>query len=312
MLLNNQHIEVIIFCDSHFLFLCQLIPWVRLRTLPICGDSNIFRPLEILCLCLSRVFVSSECLCHYPSGLKCQDLPVSCALKYKVIERGAGIIENQGVNEEKEGAPSLSMAPPSGVVFLPKANSGFIAVRKVCFHHFGLQRTWLVVAQMFISWIYCCLWLFYFGDSPSFSHSLKQSWKLSCWFRILLSVLPVGPTHKEFSFSCCICGWLPTPAFHSFSFTFRLVKIYLYCICALCVLDTVVIWQFYVFAALRGMWDLSAPTRHGTVPSEVEAQSANHWAARELPLLISVTGYQEVCLIDENVGSEGSQNTLGL
>ena len=76
--------------------------------------KNIFRPLQSLCLCLSRVFVSSECLCHYPSGIKCQDLPFSCAHKYKIIERG--IIENQAVSGEKEGAPPR--ATPSGACVL--------------------------------------------------------------------------------------------------------------------------------------------------------------------------------------------------
>lgn len=98
--------------------------------------------------------MSSECLCHYPSGIKCQDLPFSCAHKYKIIERGAGIIDNQGVNREKEGAPHGLGLRLQGLVFLPRTNTGFIVVRKVCVHHFGLQRTWLVVVRMFITWMY--------------------------------------------------------------------------------------------------------------------------------------------------------------
>ena len=40
---------------------------------------------------------------------------------------------------------------------------------------------------------------------------------------------------------------------------------------------------FYFLAMLRGMWDLSSPTRDRTCALALEAWSLNHWTAREVP-----------------------------
>ena len=40
---------------------------------------------------------------------------------------------------------------------------------------------------------------------------------------------------------------------------------------------------FSFMAAPQDMWDLSSPTRNQTQPPAVEAQSLNHWTAREVP-----------------------------
>ena len=46
---------------------------------------------------------------------------------------------------------------------------------------------------------------------------------------------------------------------------------------------------FYILATLCGMWDLSSLTL-GIEPTApvVEVQSHNHWAAREVPILIFI------------------------
>ena len=56
--------------------------------------------------------------------------------------------------------------------------------------------------------------------SPTALSSLESSPAGSGFFRVFCWL--ALPT--QFSFSCCIGGWLPTPAFHSFPFAFRLVK----------------------------------------------------------------------------------------
>ena len=48
---------------------------------------------------------------------------------------------------------------------------------------------------------------------------------------------------------------------------------------------TVCIISTSFLAVLRGMWDLSSPTRDQIkpMPTAVEAWSLNHWTAREVP-----------------------------
>ena len=45
------------------------------------------------------------------------------------------------------------------------------------------------------------------------------------------------------------------------------------------------IYVFFPLAAPCSMWDLSSLTGTKTVIPEVEAQSPNHWTAREFPVL---------------------------
>ena len=42
-----------------------------------------------------------------------------------------------------------------------------------------------------------------------------------------------------------------------------------------------ILFFFFFLAVLHGLRDLSSSTRDGTVPPAVEAQSPNHWTARE-------------------------------
>lgn len=118
--------------------------------------------------------MSSECLCHYPSGIKCQDLPFSCAHKYKIIERGAGTIENQAVSGEKEAAPPR--ATPSGACVLTQNKHWLSCAQESLFSPFwppkNLAGSCSDVYYMDIHTVSGC---FIFADSPSFSHSLKQS-----------------------------------------------------------------------------------------------------------------------------------------
>ena len=144
--------------------------------------------------------------------------------------------------------------------------------------------------------------------SPTALSSLESSPAGSGFFRVFCWL--ALPT--QFSFSCCIGGWLPTPAFHSFPFAFRLVKSAstgfvpcVYYIQWLCV-------SLFMFLLHCTACEILVP-QPDMEPCPLQwKQSANHWVARELPSLTSVTGYWEICLIDENVGPEGSQNSLGL
>ena len=57
------------------------------------------------------------------------------------------------------------------------------------------------------------------------------------------------------------------------------------------------------------MWDLSSPSRDRThAPPALEAQSLNHWTAREVPTTTQVLAQDHPLCLGESAGAQGGKD----